>query len=284
MSDRPAATRHKVARPAETRLEEAYNRALQAEKSGDRDAAARLYAEVLALDPADPTGAAVRLAAIGKGETPEKASDAYVSLLFDQTAERFDDILVEQLGYSVPLIVRDWLQKVAPGPYARMLDLGCGTGLSGEALRDMTGHRTGVDLSENMLAEADAKDAYDDLYIGEAATFLEASDDETWDLIVATDLLPYIGAVDDLFAGVARRLAHDGIFAFSNETQADDVMAGRDFLVGRFHRFAHAERYIRERLRAHGLAVQVLANIVVRYEQGEPVPGHLVLARHGSVG
>lgn len=279
MPDHPAETRLE-----EARLAEAYNRALEAEKAGDHDAAAKLYADVLALDPADPTGAAVRLAAIGKGETPDKASDAYVSLLFDQTAERFDDILVEQLGYSVPLIVRDWLQKVAPGPYARMLDLGCGTGLSGEALADMTGHRTGVDLSENMLAEADDKAVYDDLYVGEAGSFLDASADETWDLIVATDLLPYIGSVDDLFAGVSARLAPKGLFAFSNETLADEAMAGQDFLVGRFYRFAHSERYIRARLAAHGLAIQVLAEIVVRYEQGEPVPGHLVLARHATGG
>ena len=288
MPDHPAETGRAEARLAQTRPEEAslgeaYNRALAAEKAGDHDAAAKLYADVLALDPADPTGAAVRLAAIGKGETPDKAPDAYVALLFDQTAERFDDILVEQLGYSVPLIVRDWLQKAtrgtASGPYARMLDLGCGTGLSGEALADMTGHRTGVDLSENMLAEADDKEVYDDLYVGEAGSFLDASADETWDLIVATDLLPYIGSVDDLFAGVSARLAPRGLFAFSNETLAE-----QDFVVGRFHRFAHSERYIRARLAAHGFAIQVLAEIVVRYEQGEPVPGHLVLARHATGG
>ncbi|MEO1197705.1 MAG: methyltransferase [Pseudomonadota bacterium] len=271
------------------RLAETYAAALDLEKSGDHHAAARLYAQVLDLDPEDRTGAAVRLAAMGMADAPDKAPDAYVALLFDQTAERFDDILVDQLGYSVPLIVRDWLMKVAPGPYARMLDLGCGTGLSGEALADLTTHRTGVDLSENMLAEADDKGCYDDLYIGEAAAFLAAAGNgdpshqtasETWDLIVATDLLPYIGELDDLFSGIARHMAPSGVFAFSNETQDDDVLAGRDFMVGGHHRFAHSERYVRARLRAHGMTVQVLAEIVVRYEQGQPVPGHLVLARH----
>ncbi len=263
-------------------LADTYNQALKLEKAGKANDAAALYRELLALDPEDRVGASVRLAALGDGQAPDKAPDAYVALLFDQTAERFDDILVDQLGYSVPLIVRDWLMKVAPGPYPRLLDLGCGTGLSGEALADMTTHRTGVDLSENMLSEAHDKDAYDDLYIGEAAAFLAASDGESWDLIVATDLLPYIGAVDDLFAGIRQRLAPDGLVALSSETQPEKTMDGRDYMVGTFHRFAHSERYIRARLADHGLGVAVMADITVRYEQGQPVPGHLILARRAD--
>ena len=46
----------------EDALAEAYNRALTLEKSGDFNAAAKAYAEVLALDPDDHGGAAVRLA------------------------------------------------------------------------------------------------------------------------------------------------------------------------------------------------------------------------------
>ena len=135
-------------------LAKAYNRALRLEKSGDLDGAARAYREVLALDPEDRGGAALRLATIGRGETPRHAPPAYIATLFDQHAEAFEDILVDGLGYAVPMMARDILQRLAPGPYARLLDLGCGTGLAGVALRDMAGHLTGVDLSEAMLGQA----------------------------------------------------------------------------------------------------------------------------------
>ena len=62
----------------EEALAEAYNRALDLEKTGDLDAAAKAYAQVLEIDPEDHGGAAVRLASMGRGETPPRAPDAYV--------------------------------------------------------------------------------------------------------------------------------------------------------------------------------------------------------------
>ena len=54
----------------EEALAEAHNRALALEKAGDVDAAVKAYEEVLAIDPDDHGGAAVRIAAMGRGETP----------------------------------------------------------------------------------------------------------------------------------------------------------------------------------------------------------------------
>lgn len=56
----------------EEALAEAYNRALALEKAGDVDAAVKAYEEVLAIDPDDHGGAAVRIAAMGRGEPPSK--------------------------------------------------------------------------------------------------------------------------------------------------------------------------------------------------------------------
>ncbi len=64
-------------------LADAYDRALGLEKSGDHEAAAQAYRKLLTLDPDDHCGAAIRLAAMGRGETPKKAPDAYVAMLFD---------------------------------------------------------------------------------------------------------------------------------------------------------------------------------------------------------
>ncbi|MCZ7496146.1 class I SAM-dependent methyltransferase [Agrobacterium rhizogenes] len=263
----------------EEALAEAYNRALALEKAGDVDAAVKAYEEVLAIDPDDHGGAAVRIAAMGRGETPPKAPDAYVETLFDQHAEAFEDILVEQLGYAVPMMVRQRLQTLNLGPFKRLLDLGCGTGLTGEALRDMAEDITGIDISENMVEIAHEKDLYETLYVAEAEDFLEDNDDEPFDIITATDVLPYLGALEPLFFGAAENLNAGGLLIFSSETLPEATLAGRPYMVGPHQRFAHAETYVRERLAATGFEVLEVTDINVRMQDGNPTPGHLVIAK-----
>ncbi|ENT01924.1 hypothetical protein B989_01200 [Brucella sp. 56/94] len=257
-----------------------YNRALALEKAGDFDAAAKAYEEVLQIDPDDHGGAAVRLASMGRGAVPLKAPDAYVATLFDQHAEMFDTILVDQLGYDVPLQLREMLLEMDDAFNAeRMLDLGCGTGLSADALDDMAAHKTGVDISENMIEVAYEKGDYDALFVGEAVRFLESTEEENWDLIVATDVLPYMGELERFFAGVAEHLNSGGHFGFSSETLDDNRLAGRAFVVGDYQRFAHAQSYVRAMLDSHGMDCIRCEDITVRSEQGAPVPGHLYIAR-----
>jgi predicted TPR repeat methyltransferase len=263
----------------EEALAEAYNRALALEKAGDIDAAVKAYEQVLELDPEDHGGAAVRIAAMGRGETPPKAPDAYVETLFDQHAESFEDILVDQLGYAVPVIVRQRLQELKLGPFKRMLDLGCGTGLTGGTLRDMVDDITGIDISENMVEIAHEKDLYETLYVAEVEDFLEDNDDEPFDLVTATDVLPYLGALEPLFFGAAENMAPGGLFVFSSETLPDESFAGRPYIVGPHQRFAHSETYVRERLAATGFELLEISDINVRMQDGNPTPGHLVIAR-----
>lgn len=253
-------------------LAAAYNRGLAAERAGDVDAAAAAYAEALRLDPDDEGGVSVRLAALGRAPSPARAPAAYVATLFDQHAEAFDDILVGQLGYRTPQDIRDALT----GRYPRMLDLGCGTGLCAAALRDITEHRTGVDLAENMVEIAHDRGDYDDLYVGDVEGFLEAAaeEGETWDLIVAADVLPYLGAVETLFARAADRLNPGGALIFSTEL----LDGAGDWAVGPKHRFGHSEPYLRRALAAAGLTAAAFAPIVVRSDDGAPVHGQLVTA------
>ena len=266
----------------EEALAEAYNRALALEKAGDIDAAVKAYEEVLELDPEDHGGAAVRIAAMGRGETPPKAPDAYVETLFDQQAESFEDILVEQLGYAVPVMVRQRLQELKLGPFKRMLDLGCGTGLTGGSLRDMADDITGIDLSEKMVEIAHEKDLYETLYVAEVEDFLEDNEEESFDLVTATDVLPYLGALEPLFFGTSENMTAGGIFVFSSETLPEDALAGRGFMVGPNQRFVHSEAYIRERLAATGFELLEVSEINVRMQEGHPTPGHLILARLGG--
>jgi predicted TPR repeat methyltransferase len=266
-----------MAKIDEEALAEAYNRALELEKSGDIDAAVEAYRQVLEIDPEDHGGAAVRIASMGRGEAPPKAPDAYVETLFDQHAEGFEDILVEQLGYAVPVLVRQRLQELKLGPFKRMLDLGCGTGLTGGTLRDMVDDMTGLDISENMVEIAHEKDLYETLYVAEVEDFLEDNDDEPFDLVTATDVLPYLGALEPLFFGAAENMVPGGLFVFSSESLPNGDT--RTYTVGPHQRFLHAPAYIRTRLTETGFDLVEMTEINVRMQDGNPSPGHLVIAR-----
>lgn len=264
------------------KIAEAYNRGLALEKSGDLDGAAEAYRQVLALDPDDHGGVSVRLAAMGRGLTPEKMPDAYVTTLFDQHADDFDDILVEQLNYCVPLLLREQLRQHADIRFGRVLDLGCGTGLTGMALADCADHVTGVDLSERIVELAFDREVYDDLYVGEAVGFLrdfeeDDNPDPRWDLIAATDVFPYLGDAEPLIRAAAGRLNPAGLLGFSTETLPE--FAGEDYRVGPDKRFAHDPGYIRRVLSGAGFELLAMDDITVRLEEKQPVPGHLVLAR-----
>lgn len=256
-------------------LADAYNAGLTHEKAGRLDEAEAAYRKALALDPADPGGVAVRLAAMGRGAAPSQAPEAYVAMLFDQHAEVFDGILVDQLGYAVPMTTRERIQAKGLGPFDRMLDLGCGTGLAAVALEDMCGHLTGADLAQIMVEISDEKDLYDDLYVAEATSFLiaAAEEDETWDLIVATDVLPYIGDAEPFLNAAAGRLTSQGILAFSTET----LPGLMEWKVTPHHRYAHAQSYIEAGAASAGLTLIDVTDIVVRHEEGAPIPGHLYL-------
>ncbi|TFF19178.1 methyltransferase domain-containing protein [Jiella endophytica] len=290
----------------EDALEGVYGEALAEEKAGRFDAAAKAYRACLEIDPDDHVGARLRLAALGLGETPETAGDAYVATLFDQQAEMFEDILVRQLGYGVPALIGEALTRLGFHHFERALDLGCGTGLVGLALDGRADTMMGVDLSENMVEIAFDSGAYDHLYIGEALGFLgDFEEDEPFDLIAAADVLPYFGELSPLLEAVFARLAPGGVFVASTETFATDGAGGSDgpgapgepgrpeggaqrhagraggadFAVGRDHRFHHGEDYVRKAFEAAGLEVLQAEPIIVRMQEGRPAPGHLFVAR-----
>lgn len=264
-------------------LADAYEEALALEKAREPGAAAA-WRKVLALNAADPGGAALRLAALGAGAAPDRAPAAYVATLFDQHAEVFESILVDQLGYDAPTMIRARAQALALGPFARMLDLGCGTGLAAEALEDVTTHRTGVDLAEGMIEIAGEKEIYDDLFVADVCVFLEDALTRglTWDVIVAADVLPYLGDARPLVRAVAAAADPRAVFAFSTETLPAEALAGRDWTVTPHHRYAHDRAYVMRELESADFSVIEAEPIMVRRESGAPIGGHLFIARRGT--
>jgi predicted TPR repeat methyltransferase len=239
------------------------------EKLVDLDAAADAFRATLVADPADAHGATARLALIGRGEAPDALPQAYVARLFDDYAPRFDAHLTKNLGYRAPALLADALSAVAPGRrFASGLDLGCGTGLMGDALRGRVDHLTGVDLSPAMIAKARERGVYDTLVVGDAAALLAYEPAAVFDLIVAADSLVYIGDLKPLFAAVATALAADGLFAFSVET-----CKGDGFRLEPTMRFAHSGRYVEAIARRLGLRPLLIEAASTRREAGADAPG-----------
>jgi predicted TPR repeat methyltransferase len=79
---------------------------------------------------------------------------------------------------------------------------------------------------------------------------------------------------------VAENLVPGGHFIFSSETLSEETFAGRPFMVGPHQRFAHAAAYVRQRLEETGFDIVEITDITVRLEEGEPILGHLVLAKY----
>jgi len=244
------------------------------EKAGARDAAVDAYRSCLAQDPADRMGAVLRLALLGAMAEPPLPPPAYVAGVFDDYAETFESALVERLGYRVPEELHR-LVTTRPGggtSFARVLDLGCGTGLAGERFRGAAAWLEGVDLSEGMVAVARRKALYDLLEVGEAVGFA-ARHRSHYDLVLAADVLVYLGDLVPLVGAVARALVPGGCFAFSVEATAGD-----GFRLTAGHRYAHSEAYLRSVIEEAGLAVLELRPSRCRLEAGRPVDGLMVLA------
>jgi predicted TPR repeat methyltransferase len=237
-------------------------------KLGDLDAAARAFRETLIADPTDAQGAMARLALIGRGDAPRALPLAYVARLFDAYAPRFDKHLTDNLGYRAPALIAEALSAVASGRrFVSALDLGCGTGLMGEALRGRVDRLAGVDLSAAMIAKARDRGIYDRLVVGDAAAMLGREPPGSSDLIVAADALVYVGDLAPLFAAVARALASDGLFAFSVET-----CEGDGFKLEPTMRFAHSRSYVEMTAREAGLQPLLIRSASTRREAGADAP------------
>ena len=256
------------------------NLARKLHKAGHSEAAATVYREVVARHPEDET-AAHCLAAL-TGQTPAAAPLSYVRDGFDRYAERFDRHLVDQLGYATPALLRRELDLATGGPgrYARALDLGCGTGLSGAPFRDLCDHLTGVDLSAKMLAKAREKGIYHRICQAEGIAFLDEAS-TCFDLVIAADVLVYTGDLAPLFSAVARRTVAGAHFLFSTEGSQTPA----EYTLTPSGRYTHHRSYIQRLAAAHGFAFCRTSTADLRKERGQWVRGDLfVLKRYDNAG
>lgn len=226
---------------------------------------------MLALDPDDPM--ARHLLDGVRGHVSAVAPRRYIAEMFDAVAADYDTMMLDRLGYQGPALLTDALAAVGVTRCERALDLGCGSGLIGAALRPHVGWLAGVDLAPKMLAQAEARGVYDRLEHADVIDHLRGSD-ASFDLIVAADVMIYLGDLAPVFAAVRARLAPGGLWLFTVEASPDD-----DVRLHPTGRYAHHRDYVSRTLAAHQLDVAQVTPCVLRHQAGQPVAGLVVAAR-----
>ena len=243
-------------------------------EQGRVDEAMSAYEAVLRLDPSH--GTARFALAVLRGSNPEQPPAEYVQSLFDGYADRFDSHLVDHLEYRVPAVLATEIVALR-GDTARLdvVDLGCGTGLFGAAIRPIAGQLTGVDLSPRMLDKARKRNCYRQLIEGDIVDFLRGPPAGSFDLVAATDVFVYVGALEAVFAETVRTLRCGGLFAFSVEALPDATNTG--YRLQGTGRYAHSADYLQALARRYGLVSRVFIATPIRKHGGTLVPGWIAI-------
>jgi predicted TPR repeat methyltransferase len=219
------------------------------------------------------------LAACGGADTPERASDGYVESEFDGFAASFDAKLA-QLQYHAPALVGGAVARLLgeAGKRLRIVDAGCGTGLCAPFLTPYAKTLVGVDLSANMLQQAQRRGGYDELAKAELVAFLHQRPASA-DVVVSADTLCYFGPLDKAFAAARHALVAGGHLVFTVERHDDDDPAAAGHRLNPHGRYSHRRDYLERTLAQAGFEPLGFEAVTLRHESGKPVAGWLASAR-----
>ena len=149
---------------------------------------------------------------------PREVADRY-----DEWAESYDDDL-DAWSYQAPGVVAQTV--VSREPNARsVLDVGCGTGLVGKALRALgcTARIVGLDISRTSLRVAHQTGAYDQLESADLQQPLDIEDNGV-DVLVCVGVMTYLPEVEPVWREFARVVRPGGLVVI---TQREDLWEPR---------------------------------------------------------
>ena len=211
------------------------------------------------------------------GETSATAPADYVRDVFDQFSDHYEESLVEKLGYHTPELLLEMVNNHLPQHhFKKALDMGCGTGLSGQAFAASCGQLIGLDLSSKMLAQAQAKGIYHSLHQADIATFFHGST-ESYDLFLAADVFVYLDELTEVFSQVASHAQPGALFAFSCEASSAPT-----YELKESGRYGHQPDYILKLAKEQGFQSCQLKEAPIRKEEGKWLQGTLFLLQKRS--
>ncbi|MGD9108421.1 MAG: tetratricopeptide repeat protein [Gammaproteobacteria bacterium] len=236
------------------------------------DAAKYYFKQALKLQP-DNEAIQYTLNAI-EGKMPlDKAPKTYVQNLFDAYADHFDVHVRKALQYKVPELLFDAVSHATDKKDLIILDLGCGTGLCGEVFKTRAQKLVGVDLSPKMIEAAQQKNIYGELVVAENLEYLRLKKN-VFDLILAADVLVYVGNLRSILTACFDALKQNGLLAFSTE-----VCEKQDFAMQPSGRFCHSQNYIEDLAKKIGFKILSHKICPTRLQQDKEVLGNIFVLR-----
>lgn len=234
---------------------------------GQRAQARAGYEKYLESNPHD---AEVRhiLTALRDEAPPARVPDACIQQLYKKFSAFYESNMVDTLDYQAPERLGELIQAVMGDLGGlEVLDLGCGTGLSGLRLKPRAAQLTGVDLSPEMVEHARARAIYDHLEVAEITGWL-ADCRKRYDLIVACDTLIYFGDLAPVLHAARSRLKENGVLAFSVERGGVHPYQLTDS-----GRYAHHKDHIADLAAGADMRLLRLDDGYLRMEYGNEVTG-----------
>ena len=246
------------------------------EKLGDRAGAIEAFTKAREADADDRHGAAVHLMRLGAMPV-QTMPPAYMRALFDHYAPAFEHALREGLKYRAPELLLAAVEKANGGRprIGSLLDLGCGTGLGGEAFRPFCDWLVGVDISPGMIAQARTKGLYDRLIEADMLQCLadEATAKASYHLVLAADVFVYAAELAPLLEASLRVMGPSGRIVFTCETHDGEGVILRETL-----RYAHSANHVRAAIESLGLKLLSLEPASTRTEKTLPVASLVAVA------
>ena len=142
--------------------------------------------------------------------------------IYADWAERYDADVAEW-GYATPARIALALRRCGANVEKPVLDFGCGTGLSGMALKSVGFDVIdGTDISPEMLAQAEARNVYRQVWKGEPGTMGHIKRGD-YAIISATGVVSLGAAPPETLDMLIAALGPGGLLAFSyNESTLSD--------------------------------------------------------------
>ncbi len=197
-----------------------------------------------------------------KGEQSED-NQVYSENLFDIFADNYE-LVMQNLDYSIPMA----MARIAGSLQGTIVDLGCGTGLVGQALKNSGNKIIGVDVSQKMLDIAAGKGVYEQLIKADIIEYLQNNNDFDWGVVA--DVLGYIGDLEQ-----TTKLLKNKRLLLSIEVLDEEA----SYKIQSNGRYKHNPLYVEKLLKECGFEDIYKEELIIRTENGRQVRGMIFKAQ-----